>query len=81
MTPGHEDMNAAIRRAAGYAPAAPTQETMPVGDLGTGRGAGAAERRPEPPSFSSVIRAARAERNERIRELAVYFDGERTWVG
>jgi hypothetical protein len=59
MTPGHEDMNAAIRRAAGYAPAAPTRETMPVGDLGIGRGGAALPTRPAPPSMSALIRAQR----------------------
>jgi hypothetical protein len=54
---------------------------MPVGDIGIGRGAGAAERRPAPPSFSAVIRATRLERQERIREIAAFVDGERIWVG
>jgi hypothetical protein len=74
-------MNAAIRAALGYAPAARDAEPRPVGDLGIGRGGSAMERRPAPPSLNALIRATRAERRERIRELAVYLDGERTWVG
>jgi hypothetical protein len=70
-----------IRRAAGRAVPERTPPPTVVGDIGIGRGGACIERRPPPPSFSSVIRAARAERRERVRELAVYFDGERTWVG
>jgi hypothetical protein len=48
--PGHEDMNALIRRAAGYPPveaqAPPARAPKPVGDLGIGRGGSAMERRP-----------------------------------
>jgi hypothetical protein len=74
MTPGHEDMNAAIRRAAGYAPA-PTRETMPVADLGIGRGAGAAERRPSPPTMSALIRAEFDMRREERLARAREYDG------
>jgi hypothetical protein len=31
--------------------------------------------------MSALVRAARMERRERIHDLAVYFDGERAWVG
>jgi hypothetical protein len=82
--PGHEDMNTRIRRACGYPPAEAAPPPTEVGDLGVGRGAGAAERRPQPPvpSMTNLIRAARMERRERIHELAVYLDGEgRPWVG
>jgi hypothetical protein len=54
-----------IRAAAGRAPAAPERSTMPVGDLGIGRGGACVERRPPPsPTMTNLIRAERALRAE-----------------
>jgi hypothetical protein len=81
MTAASRSFSDAIRAAAGYAPIAPTRATEPVGDVGIGRGGGAMERRPPSPTMSALIRATRAERVERIRELAVYDYAGRPWVG
>lgn len=73
--------NDQIRAASGRSVPGATA-VRPVGDIGVGRGGGAClPMRPAEPSMSSLIRAQRRERRERIRELAVYFDGERPWVG
>jgi hypothetical protein len=85
MTPGHQFMNDAIRHAArrGQRPVPDVDAPRAIADLGIGKGAGARglEHQP-PPSFSSVLRAARQEGRERIHERAVYLDhAGRPWAG
>jgi hypothetical protein len=51
---GHQDFNNALRAAAGRA-VQPAQQ-QPEGDLGIGKGAGAAERTPQPVNMNNLIR-------------------------
>jgi hypothetical protein len=78
MGAGSMAFSDAIRQAAGRAPAAPARATMPVGDLGIGRGGGALERHPQPPlpTMTNLIRAERdMRREERLARARAYEHG------
>jgi hypothetical protein len=71
------DFDRQIRAAAGIPvePAKPVEP--PIGRIGVGVGAGAAEPRPTRPSVDSLLRAMVDERRERLADLAAYYERER----
>jgi hypothetical protein len=54
------------------------QPEQPVGDLGIGRGGAARPPRLEPPSMSSLIRAARRAKRQHIYDEARALDQQRS---